>query len=94
MENFDDRPVLRAHWSRITRRAGQRSYHFLQSKRERFLLLATMAVFLASLTFRSIDDAICSHVAIGTHFLWHILNGVVLYLSMRALILNRSNGPA
>lgn len=53
-----------------------------------------MAVFLASLTFRSIDDAICSHVAIGTHFLWHILNGVVLYLSMRALILNRSNGPA
>jgi len=69
-------------------------YHFLQNKRERFLLLATMGVFLASLTFRSIDDAVCSYVPIGTHFLWHILNGVVLYLSMRALILNRSNRPA
>ena len=69
-------------------------YHFLQNKRERFLLLATMGIFLASLTFRSIDDAVCSYVPIGTHFLWHILNGVVLYLSMRALILNRSNRPA
>jgi hypothetical protein len=69
-------------------------YHFLQNKRERFLLLATLGVFLASLTFRSIDDAVCSFVPVGTHFLWHILNGVVLYLSMRALILNRSNQPA
>jgi hypothetical protein len=69
-------------------------YHFLQGKRERFLLLATLGIFLASLTFRSIDDAVCFYVPIGTHFLWHILNGVVLYLSMRALILNRSNRTA
>jgi hypothetical protein len=66
-------------------------YHFLQNKRERFLLLATMGIFLASLTFRSIDDAVCSYVPIGSHFLWHILNGVALYLSMRALILNAGN---
>jgi Ceramidase len=69
-------------------------YHLLQNKRERFLLLATMGIFLASLTFRSIDNGVCSHVPIGAHFLWHILNGVVLYLSMRALILNQSNRPA
>ena len=68
-------------------------YHFLQNKREPLLLLATMGVFVVSLAFRSIDDALCSYVPIGTHFLWHILNGVVLYLSMRALILNRSNQP-
>jgi hypothetical protein len=64
-------------------------YHFLQHKAERSLLLATTGVFLASLALRSIDEAVCPYVPIGTHFLWHILNGVVLYLSMRALILNR-----
>lgn len=69
-------------------------YHFLQNKRERFLLLATLGIFLVSLTFRSIDDAVCSYVPVGTHFLWHILNGVVLYLSMRALILNSPKPPA
>ena len=63
-------------------------YHFLQHKRERFLLLTTTAVFLASLAFCATDEAVCSYVPIGTHFGWHILNGVVLYLSMRALILN------
>lgn len=66
-------------------------YHFLQNKREPLLLLATMGVFVVSLAFRSIDDALCSFVPIGTHFLWHLLNGVVLYLSMRALILNAGN---
>jgi hypothetical protein len=37
---------------------------------------------------RSIDGAVCAYVPMGTHFLWHLLNGIVLYLSMRALILN------
>ena len=65
-------------------------YHFLQHKAERSLLLATTGVFLASLVLRSIDEAVCPYVPTGTHFLWHILNGVVLYLSMRALILNQT----
>lgn len=64
-------------------------YHFLQHKTGRSLLLAATGVFLASLALRSIDEVVCPYVPIGTHFLWHILNGVVLYLSMRALILNR-----
>jgi hypothetical protein len=64
-------------------------YHFLQHKAERVLLLATTGVFLAALAFRSIDEAACPRFPIGTHFLWHVLIGVVLYLSMRALILNR-----
>lgn len=63
-------------------------YHFLHRKAGRYLLVATSGVFVISLVFRSIDEAICSYVPTGTHFLWHILNGVVLYLSMRALILN------
>lgn len=31
-----------------------------------------------SLVFRSLDDPLCTHVPTGTHFLWHILNGVML----------------
>ena len=31
-----------------------------------------------SLVFRSIDNAICPAFPLGTHFMWHILNGVVL----------------
>jgi len=31
-----------------------------------------------SLFFRSIDEAVCSSLPFGTHFLWHILNAVVL----------------
>jgi len=37
---------------------------------------------------RSVDEAACPYIPIGTHFLWHALIAVVLYLSMRALILN------
>lgn len=66
-------------------------YHSLHHRRDRFLLLAITGIFLVSLTFRSIDEAICAQVAIGTHFLWHLLNGLVLYLSMRVLILNRTD---
>ena len=68
-------------------------YHFLQNKAGRWLLLAGMGVFLLSLGLRSIDAAVCPYVPTGTHFLWHLLNGVVLYLSMRALILNLPRQP-
>lgn len=63
-------------------------YHYRQRKRGRVLLLAATGFFLIALFFRTIDLAICSSWAVGTHFLWHLLNGVVLYLSMKALILN------
>jgi hypothetical protein len=42
--------------------------------------------FALSLTFRSIDFAICPAVPIGTHFLWHGLNGLVLYLLVRTIL--------
>jgi len=49
------------------------------------LLMATV-LFLLSLTFRTLDEALCAAVPLGTHFLWHLLNSVVLYLAMRGLI--------
>jgi hypothetical protein len=35
----------------------------------------TLAV---SLTFRSLDEATCGAVPVGTHFLWHLLNALML----------------
>ncbi|WP_045684155.1 ceramidase domain-containing protein [Martelella endophytica] len=44
----------------------------------RYFASAT-AIFIMSLTFRSLDQAACVATAgIGTHFLWHMLNATVL----------------
>ena len=47
-------------------------------------LLATAGVFVVSLTFRSLDQLLCAAFPLGTHFMWHILNGVVLWMLMAA----------
>lgn len=44
------------------------------------------AVFALSLTARSVDMKVCDVAPFGTHFLWHTLNGIVLYLVMRVAI--------
>jgi hypothetical protein len=36
------------------------------------------ALLVASLTFRTLDGAVCDAFPVGTHFLWHILNGLML----------------
>ncbi|CTQ45005.1 Ceramidase [Roseibium aggregatum] len=53
-------------------------------------VLLTGVVFAVSLTFRTLDGPVCDQLAIGTHFLWHILNGVVLFLLLRVLIRQRA----
>jgi hypothetical protein len=63
-------------------------YHCGTRKVERFLVLNATGVFFLSITFRTIDIRICSHFPIGSHFLWHIFNAVLLYLLMRALLAN------
>ncbi|MEG4802450.1 hypothetical protein QUB63_15215 [Microcoleus sp. ARI1-B5] len=65
-------------------------YHYQQQKREPLVLLTASGVFLLALSFRTLDRAICPYFSTGTHFLWHLCNGILLYLSARALILNRS----
>jgi hypothetical protein len=50
-------------------------------------LLAAALVFALSLTARSLDLSACTLSPIGTHFLWHVLNAVVLYLITTALAL-------
>ncbi|WP_155549383.1 hypothetical protein [Amycolatopsis camponoti] len=44
------------------------------------------AVFALSLSLRTLDRDVCDYVPAGTHFLWHLLNGVVLYLVSRTMV--------
>jgi hypothetical protein len=48
----------------------------------RSILLAA-AVFAVSLVFRSIDQTICAVFPLGTHFIWHLLNAVVLFVLLQ-----------
>ncbi len=42
-------------------------------------LLGAAALFAVSLAFRTVDMQVCDVVPTGTHPLWHILNGAVLF---------------
>ena len=57
-------------------------------------MLAASAVFVVSIVFRVIDIDVCSALPIGTHFLWHILNAVVIYLALRGAIAQRAEPRA
>jgi hypothetical protein len=47
--------------------------------------LAT-GVFLVSLALRTMDSPLCDSLPTGTHFLWHLLNAVALFLVCRAAV--------
>jgi len=53
--------------------------------------LIAVGIFLMSFTARILDAPLCAHTSIGTHFLWHILNAVLLYLLVRIAILHASH---
>ena len=62
-------------------------FHARERTAARFALLAAAGVYLAALFFRTIDNEVCPVLPIGTHFVWHLLIGLVTYLAMRPLIL-------
>ncbi len=47
--------------------------------------LMIVMVFFLSLFFRQLDMVLCDQVRFGTHFIWHILNAITLYLMVRML---------
>lgn len=67
---------------------GMGIYHWWTNKKAPYTLLVASGIFIVSLTFRSLDFAVCEYVSIGTHLIWHILIGVVLYLTASAYIAN------
>jgi FtsH-binding integral membrane protein len=50
------------------------------------------AILVLSLFFRTIDQAVCPTIPIGTHFVWHLLNGVML--GWMIVVMARHGGPA
>jgi hypothetical protein len=51
----------------------------------RGLALAAV-VFVVSLTLRTLDTPLCAGWPLGTHFLWHLLNGVVVAILLLTMI--------
>lgn len=49
------------------------------------MMTGAAAVFAVSLLARSVDQALCPYWPWGTHVVWHLLNGWVLYQLSRAL---------
>ncbi|WP_068318417.1 ceramidase domain-containing protein [Polycladidibacter hongkongensis] len=49
-------------------------------------LLVAGITFAVSVTFRSFDLKACAAVPIGLHFLWHLLNAIVLYVLTSTLM--------
>ena len=63
-----------------------------------FILWAAL-IFAISVTFRSLDLALCDACQIqgrriGTHFVWHLLNGLALFLLLRAALEVGARQPA
>jgi len=47
---------------------------------------ALLLLWTASLTFRTLDQSLCMYIPMGTHFLWHLFNALVLGGLIHALI--------
>tara|TARA_Y100000588_G_scaffold386226_1_gene481322 strand:+ start:2102 stop:2776 length:675 start_codon:yes stop_codon:yes gene_type:complete len=52
--------------------------YYREGERAYFILVAA-PLFAISIFFRSIDENICDSFSLGTHFVWHTLNGGMLY---------------
>jgi hypothetical protein len=58
----------------------------------RALLLGAI-LFAVSLTFRTIDQPLCTFWPYGTHFIWHTLNALLLFwLLLTAMRHSQSQG--
>jgi hypothetical protein len=64
-------------------------FHFSIVQVGRLDLLLVTALFAAALLFRTLDEVSCQAVATGSHFMWHVLNGLVVYLAARTIIRQR-----
>lgn len=52
------------------------------------IVAAAAGLFTLSLSLRTLDMPLCGAFPLGTHFLWHLLNALVLYLLIRALMVD------
>jgi hypothetical protein len=65
---------------------GLGAYLFSRASPPGRWLIAAAAVFLVSLTLRTIDLMVCTCLPSGTHWAWHGLNAVVLFLALTTAV--------
>ena len=58
----------------------------VRSHPARWMILAATLTFSLSLVMRTIDHSVCDLTGIGTHFMWHILNAVMVGILLVALV--------
>lgn len=58
-----------------------------EKKRGSNYMLMGVFIFLSAVVFRTMDMAVCEWVPIGTHFMWHVCNSILVYFLAKALIL-------
>ena len=68
--------------------------HLARARCERSALIGAAGALVAALIFRTIDNAACAAFPYGTHFLWHLLTALSLYMVMRAFVANLSADKA
>ncbi len=57
------------------------------------VFLFAIIFFTVSIIFRSADTYLCNYILIGTHFIWHILNSLVIYLLIYYVALTNRTSP-
>lgn len=60
-------------------------YNSFHKKTEISKAILISALFGCSIFFRAIDVPICQQFPLGTHFIWHILNSITLFLMVKLL---------
>ena len=58
----------------------------VQKNAEVKAMAAAVGIFTTSLLMRTFDHALCNLTGFGTHFGWHLLNGLLLYVLLQMLI--------
>ena len=66
-------------------------FHARERAAARSSLVAAAGAYALALVFRTLDQEVCPSFPIGTHFLWHSLNGLAAFLAMRCVILSRAS---
>ncbi len=79
-------PARRSHGPAVLQPADESRREQARTGNIGRMLLGCAALFLVSLALRTVDLALCHQIPHGTHFLWHLLNAVVLYALLQAAI--------
>jgi len=55
--------------------------------------ILAVGLFFLSVSFRALDPVVCEALPIGTHFLWHTFNGLMLGVILAATIKYAHSSP-